>query len=98
MIVVVEPTPQSVETANSIVRLAGQLEIREVRFAANKIRTEAEVGYLYGKLDRTRFLGVIPYSEEIVRCERDEAPVFDNVPAGLMDAYRKIYAEMSGLR
>jgi len=96
MIVVVEPTPQSVETANSIVRLAGQLEIREVRFAANKIRTDAEINYLFGKLDSSKFLGIIPYSEEIVRCERDEAPVFGNVPAGLMDAYRKIYAEMSG--
>lgn len=95
MIVVVEPSPQSVETANSIIRLAGQLEISKVRFVANKIRTEAEIEYLYSKLDRTRFLGIIPFSEEIVRCEREEMPVFDNVSEVVKDAYRKIYIEIA---
>lgn len=97
MIIVVEPAPQSVETANSIIKLAGQLDISEVRFTANKTRKDAEIDYLYDRLDRMKFLGTIPYSEEIVHCERKELPLFENISEGLMDAYQKIYAGISEL-
>ena len=93
MLVVVEPTRAGLTTALAVDRLAGDLEIEQVLFVGNKIRTEADREYLESSLPPERFAGMIAFSEQVLeRARRGEPLVKDQ--GDLLPGLEKIYEQV----
>jgi len=91
MVVVVEPTLQSVATAHSILELTSQIGIREVRFIGNKIAIDSDTTYLKDRLEADKFLGFIPYSEDIRQADRNNWSLIDRLDGQLTNIFKAIY-------
>ncbi len=65
MLVVVEASRTSIETAHRIQKLAGEIGIKRVRVVGNKIQSDAERNYLREALEGFDVIGFIEYDEEI---------------------------------
>jgi len=65
MLVVVEASRTSMETAHRIQKLAGDIGIKKIRVIGNKIQSEAEKEYLREALEGFDVIGFIEYDEEI---------------------------------
>ncbi|HED23744.1 MAG TPA: carbon monoxide dehydrogenase [Firmicutes bacterium] len=90
MLVVVEPSRAGVSTARAVDRLCTDLEIEQVFFVGNKIRTEEDRAYLENSLPPERFTGMIPFSEKVLdKARRGEGLVssLDDLLPGLEKIY-----------
>ena len=94
MAVVVEPTAQSVGTAESIARLAPQVNIRDVRFVGNKINSDADRAYLQEHLGAQNVIGFIPYSDRIRQADRDSIPLMTHLDGHLLSIFEAIYKKL----
>ena len=75
MLVVVEPTRAGVSTAKAVDRLAADLEIEQVLFVGNKIRSAEDRIYLESSLPADRFAGMIPFNDQVLEKARRGEPV-----------------------
>ncbi len=91
MIVVAEPAAQSVATAQSIVRLAADIGIREMRLVGNKIMTPKDQEYLLERLPMLKPLGFLPYSDSIRQADRDGTSLIDHLDAEIESAFQAVY-------
>ena len=69
LIVVVEPGRRSIDTALKIKDLAGDIGLERVFLVGNKIRSSRDQNFLTGALADFRFLGFIPYDEQIIEAD-----------------------------
>jgi CO dehydrogenase maturation factor len=93
MLVVVEPTRAGVSTALSVDRLAGDLQVPQVLFIGNKIRTGEDRDYLIASLPEERIAGMIPFSEQVLeRARKVEMPGFrqEDLLPGMEVVFEKI--------
>jgi len=95
MLVVVEPTRSGVSTAKSVDRLAADLEISQVYFVGNKIRSDEDRAYLESELPPERFAGMIPFSEQVLEKARRGIPLVTG-REDLLPGLEKIYAMTNG--
>ena len=65
MLIVTEPGKSSVQTARIVEGLARELGVKEVRFIANKVRTEKEREFIARNFRQDELLGILDYDEEI---------------------------------
>lgn len=65
MLIVTEPGKSSVQTARIVEGLAKELGVREVKFIANKVRSEREREFISMNFKPEELLGVLGYDEEI---------------------------------
>lgn len=65
MLVVVEPGRNSINTANHVIRMAGELGIAKTGIIANKIRSEKEKQFIIDSLPGHKIMGFIKFSESI---------------------------------
>jgi CO dehydrogenase maturation factor len=65
MLVVTEPGKSSVQTARIVEGLARELGVREIKFIANKVRSEREREFISMNFKPDELLGVLGYDEEI---------------------------------
>jgi len=77
MLVVVEPNRTSLETAFRIRRLAGDLGIRRVLIAGNKIRGPEEERFIRENAEQMPIVGMVEASEGIRRISTGEASLFE---------------------
>ena len=98
LIIVTEPSPQSVNTAKSIRKLAVQLGIENLRYVGNKTQNQDDIEFLYDQLDQDMLLGVIPFDNKITQLEREELPLYANLPEELFVHYEKIYTQIKNLK
>lgn len=89
LIVVVEPGRRSVETANHILKLAGDIGLKKLSFVGNKIRSEKDIEFFNTHMKGFDFLGFIPFSEEIIEADLEGRPPFEKNPPGL-DSVREM--------
>jgi CO dehydrogenase nickel-insertion accessory protein CooC1 len=75
MLVVVDPSRASLETARRIRRLAGEIGVERVLAVGNRVRGPADVEYLATQLDGLELVGTIPYSDDVIEAERAGRPV-----------------------
>jgi CO dehydrogenase maturation factor len=75
MLVVVDPSRASIETAGRIRRLAGEIGVGQVLAVGNRIRGPADVDYLAAQLDGLELIGSVPYSDDVITAERAGRPV-----------------------
>jgi CO dehydrogenase maturation factor len=91
MVVVVEPTTQSVATAQSIVGLAKQIGLREIRFVGNKVSSDEERAFLNERLKGGQFIGFIPYAESIREADRQGFSLIDRLDGELLRSFSGVY-------
>jgi CO dehydrogenase maturation factor len=66
LIVVIEPGRRSIETALRIKELGVDIGLTRVVLVGNKVRNDRDKRYLIDTLPDFRFLGFIPYDDEII--------------------------------
>lgn len=74
LVVVVEPSRQSTETAKRIELLAGQIGITRIGVIGNKCRGDAEKEFIQQAIGSLPLLGVIPYDDDLRRAELEGRP------------------------
>jgi CO dehydrogenase maturation factor len=78
MIIVVEPSKRSVETACRIRELARDIGLGNIGVVGNKIRSEKDRESLVSSMSSFEFLGFIPYDESIVEADLTGLPLVDS--------------------
>lgn len=94
LIVVVEPGRRSIETAHHIIKLAGDIGLKNLCFVGNKIRSEKDEQFFRENLPDLQFLGFIPFASEIIEADLEGRPPFEKNKAGL-DAVRKMIDKLN---
>jgi CO dehydrogenase maturation factor len=69
LIVVVEPGRRSLETAAKIKELAADIGLSRIALVGNKVRGETDKDFLLSHMSEYRFLGFIPYDEQIIEAD-----------------------------
>ena len=84
LIVVVEPGRRSIETAEQIQKLSGDIGIKKLSFVGNKIRSEKDKEFLLKQIPDDQFLGFIPYQSDIIEADLEGVPPFEKDQEGLV--------------
>ena len=78
LLIVVEPTRQSIETARRIRSLASDIGLTRIGVIGNQCRGENEIEFVRSSLNPLPLLGAIPYDEALRRAELEgRAPKAD---------------------
>lgn len=80
MIIVVEPSKGSIETAYRIRDLARDIGLRNIAAVANKIRSEQDKEGLTAAMPDFEFLGFIPYDQSIIEAGLGNARLINSSP------------------
>lgn len=65
MLVVTEPTKNSVQTAKVVKSLADDLGVKKVRFIGNKIHQDKEAAFLRDQFPAGELIGLLPFDESV---------------------------------
>ena len=93
LIVVVEPSRRSVETACRIKELAQDIGLQNIAVVGNKIRSQSEKEFLIVSLPDFEFLGFIPYDQAIIDADLANRPLGDSSPQ-VVSEVRNIYQDL----
>ncbi|MBW2434464.1 MAG: AAA family ATPase [Deltaproteobacteria bacterium] len=77
LIVVVEPGRRSIDTAEHIRKLAGEIGLNHLAVVGNKIRGSKDEEFLRTHLDDFEFLGFLPYDEALIEADLNGVSPFD---------------------
>ena len=94
LIVVVEPGQRSIETAQTVRRLAGDLHLKRVSVVGNKVRNKGDEEFIRAELAGMEVLGFIPFADSIIEADRKGASVYKNSPEAA-EAVRKIFERIN---
>lgn len=94
LIVVVEPGSRSLATASQIKRLAGDIGLKRLFLAGNKVRNEDDRAYLEAHSPGLPVLGHLPLSLDAQAADRRGEAAYTAVPA-MAQAAREIAAALS---
>lgn len=78
LIVVVEPGRRSIDTAEHIKRLAGEIGLRHIAVVGNKIRNRRDEAFLQSHLHHVEFLGFLPYDEILIEADLNGSAPYDS--------------------
>jgi CO dehydrogenase maturation factor len=90
LIVVVEPSSRSVETARKVEKLAKEIGLSDIRFVGNKIATPEDEKFFLGSFQTGDVLGTIPYSDELRLSEREGRAVLEGLSPAMTRCFEKI--------
>jgi len=76
LVVVVEPGSRSIETANNVAKMAGQLGIKQLAVIANKITNDDQIELIKIQLKDVPVLAGIRYFPEVQRADLQQTDVF----------------------
>ncbi|MFC1901400.1 AAA family ATPase [Chloroflexota bacterium] len=76
LIIVVEPGRRSIETAQTITKLAQELGLPSIAVVGNKIKSEADKTFVTSNLPGIEVLGFIPYDPAITEADIANRPIF----------------------
>ncbi|MHB1126302.1 MAG: ATP-binding protein [Bacillota bacterium] len=65
MLIVVEPSKVSIQTAKVVQQLAGDLGVKQVKFLGNKIRSRKEQEFIQSNLPPSDIAGMVNFSDSI---------------------------------
>ena len=77
LIVVVEPGRRSIDTAEHIRKLAGEIGLSHIAVVGNKVRGEKDEKFLKTHMDGFTFLGFLPYDEALIEADLSGTSPFD---------------------
>jgi CO dehydrogenase maturation factor len=90
LIVVVEPSRRSVETARRIKKLAEEINLHNIAAVGSKVRSQSERDFLTASLPDFKFLGFLPYEQAVVDADMAGRPLYEASPR-IVDEVRNIY-------
>ena len=93
LIVVVEPSRRSIETAYKINKLAQDIGLQKIAVVGNKVRSQAEKEFLISSLPDFEFLGFIPYDQAIVEADLANLPLL-GASAQVTNEAKNIYNKL----
>lgn len=96
-IVVVEPGRRSVQTAETVARLAADIGIKRVLVVANKIRGEADREFIRSNIANLEVIGFLPVSAKAIEADLQGKTVFD-LDHELVSQAEAIADRLDGLR
>ncbi len=96
MIIVVEPSKRSVETACRIRELARDIGLESIGVVGNKVRSEKDRESLVSSMSDFEFLGFIPYDQAIIEADLAGSPLVDSSQK-VMSEVKSIAARLDGL-
>ena len=88
MIVVVEPGRRSLQTAETIRKLAGDLGLTRIFVVGNKVRGEEDRRFIAENLPDFKVLGYMPFSADAIRSDLEGRAVYDVAPDLVAEAER----------
>jgi CO dehydrogenase maturation factor len=77
LIVVVEPGRRSIDTAEHIRKLAGEIGLKHIAVVGNKVRGDKDETFLKTHLNDFEFLGFLPYDEALIEADLHGVSPFD---------------------
>ncbi len=77
LLVVVEPGRRSIDTAEHIKTLAGEIGLKAISMVGNKIRGRKDEEYLQKYMPDFEFLGFLPYEEALIETDLNGISPFD---------------------
>jgi CO dehydrogenase maturation factor len=80
LIIVVEPGRRSIETAQTISKLADDLGLENIAVVGNKIRSESDKKFIKSSLPDIEILGFISYDPAINEADLSNQPLFTACP------------------
>jgi len=80
LIVVVEPGQRSLEVAQKIRQLAGDIGLHNIGLVGNKIRGESDRQFLLSRMAGFPFLGFLPYDLRVVEADLEGKPPYGENP------------------
>jgi len=92
LLIVVEPSLRSVETALRIESLANDLNIKEVFLVGNKIRDSADIDFIKNKASNFEILGFIWYNDNLID------KVTDSILADIKEIKENLIRRQNGER
>jgi CO dehydrogenase maturation factor len=96
LIIVVEPGRRSLETAQTINKLAQDLGLHSIAIVGNKIRSESDKEFIISNLPRIETLGFIPYDPAITEADLANRSLFDASPQTVKEV-KNIYQKLVSL-
>jgi CO dehydrogenase maturation factor len=81
LLIVVEPSRQSTDTARRIHSLAGDIGLTRIGVVGNRCRNGRESDFIRGAIDPLPLLGAIPYDEALRIAELEGRPPKADLPA-----------------
>ena len=90
MVIVVEPGQRSLDCAERIEEMARHIGIKNLCYVGNKISSEADEIFLKEKLAGRKYLGSVPYSEQIRMADRVGRSVLESVDENIKGHFEKI--------
>jgi CO dehydrogenase maturation factor len=98
MIVVVDPSQRAVDSAQRVIRLGGEIGLRDIRLVANKVVSLADEAFVRAAAGSKELLGVIPWSEEIRSAERAGLSVLDGASPELLGRLEAILKSLQAAK
>jgi CO dehydrogenase maturation factor len=95
LLVVLEPGRRSVETAQTIQRLAGEIGLGRVLAVGNKVQSPEHREFLEKALNGVPLLGCISYDLDLARADLEGRPAYENAPRAVAEV-RGIYDNLLG--
>jgi CO dehydrogenase maturation factor len=80
LIIVVEPGRRSLETAQTISKLASDLGLKKLAVVGNKVRNDSDKEFITSSLPGIEVLGFIPYDTSITEADLDNRSLFAASP------------------
>jgi CO dehydrogenase maturation factor len=96
LVLVVEPGARSIETANNMAVMAGELGIGCVGVIANKVTDPAQTEMIESQLKNVTFLGSLPYSPALQQADLHRQRVFE-ADAGVVEELRRAKNSLTDL-
>lgn len=90
LIIVVEPGRRSIDVAQRIRALAGDIGLKNLSLVGNKVRGSGDREFLQQALEGFQFIGFIPYDNKII-----EADLKGEFAADVSDQTRKALEEIA---
>jgi CO dehydrogenase maturation factor len=94
MLIVVEPGSRSIETANNIFKLAGEIGVSKFGIIANKICNDEQAQWVKSQFPQNIFLGAISTNEIIARSDFLREPLIDIMDDKLKKEFDEIYSRI----
>jgi CO dehydrogenase maturation factor len=94
MIIILEPGQRSIDSAHRVIRMAGEIGLKNIQLVANKIYGKEDEKFIRDFFPNYNLLGVIPYSEQFRQCDRNGQSVLDNLDSELLQNFGNILKKL----
>jgi CO dehydrogenase maturation factor len=94
LIVVIEPGQRSVDSAKRIIKMAGEIGLKNIVLVGNKINGVVDEEFISNSIPEFKVIGFIPYSEQFKKLDRLGLSILDGLSKEKIDIFDQILGEI----